>query len=542
MLNYIHLENFRAFGEPTTIPLAPITLLFGENSAGKTSILHALTLLKQTMDADDRNAALVVRGSRALVDFGSFREFVFDHDLKRDVRLGFGGEFEKSFDPVAQTRRAVSKWTPSLMSSGSGGAQWRFSQAPKSHDIGLSEYAITDGLSPIPRATYSNAAQESGEEDPNVRLMTLSQLRIPDAETESMWRTIVPESKKIAEAATRALDGLTHENAPQLEPLRAARPSPNRAAELQKFIRDYDSGISLAAFRARLEAIWKGQSLRMSGLVPWIFGRSMVEESFEALVLKSLEPPSDEHARKVQAVLLAMSESATTANSKASRFVRTTLAKFVPIGPFRQPASRLYTYSGTAPRAVGHEGELVPDLIHQNPEVLEHTNEWLSRFETGYGLKLRSLGSKRSDVFELRLKDLRRRGGTDVSLSDVGFGISQVLPLVVQSVTSKSKIISIEQPEVHLHPRLQAEIGDLLVDTVKNNKHQFLIETHSEHLILRLRKLVREGKLKASDLCVVHVRRGKMGSIAERIRVNDDGSFADEWPGGFFPERIRELT
>ena len=63
---------------------------------------------------------------------------------------------------------------------------------------------------------------------------------------------------------------------------------------------------------------------------------------------------------------------------------------------------------------------------------------------------------------------------------------------IVQALATKKEIISIEQPEVHVHPRLQADIGDLLLETVKEKGHQFLIETHSEHLVLRLQKLIRE--------------------------------------------------
>ena len=219
------------------------------------------------------------------------------------------------------------------------------------------------------------------------------------------------------------------------------------------------------------------------------------------------------------------------------------LDRLVPIGPFRQPASRVYSYSGTAPGTVGRGGEMVPELLHQDDSAVDRVNEWFQRFAIRYQLRLKQLGGKnRSDIFELRLRDRARGSGVEVAFNDVGFGISQMLPIIVQAVASEKKIITIEQPEVHIHPRLQAEIGDLLVETMQTNGHQFLVETHSEHLILRLRKLVREKKLKPADLCVLHVARGKQGAEVQRIHVGEDGSFLDEWPGGFFPERLRELT
>jgi predicted ATPase len=137
--------------------------------------------------------------------------------------------------------------------------------------------------------------------------------------------------------------------------------------------------------------------------------------------------------------------------------------------------------------------------------------------------------------------DQQRKPRIDVAFADVGFGISQMLPIIVQAAGSKNRIISIEQPEVHIHPRLQAEVGNLLAECAKENQNQFLVETHSEHLVLRLRRLVREKKLAPEDVTVIHIRRGPNGSIVEQIGINEDGTFNQEWPGGFFPERMKEL-
>ena len=68
-----------------------------------------------------------------------------------------------------------------------------------------------------------------------------------------------------------------------------------------------------------------------------------------------------------------------------------------------------------------------------------------------------------------------------------------------------------------------------------------LIETHSEHLVLRIQKLVREDKLRPEDVAVLFVSRGAEGSTIKRLALDEDGDFVDEWPGGFFPERLREL-
>ena len=130
----------------------------------------------------------------------------------------------------------------------------------------------------------------------------------------------------------------------------------------------------------------------------------------------------------------------------------------------------------------------------------------------------------------------------DVALADVGFGLSQILPFIVQMLASTGKIISIEQPEVHIHPKLQADLGDLIAEAIKlPYEHQLLIETHSEHLILRLQKLVRLGKLTPDDVSILFVTRESNGSKATRFLLDEQGDFVEDWPGGFFPERLREL-
>ena len=110
----------------------------------------------------------------------------------------------------------------------------------------------------------------------------------------------------------------------------------------------------------------------------------------------------------------------------------------------------------------------------------------------------------------------------------------------------------IEQPELHLHPALQAELGDVFIESaLGENKNTFLIETHSEHLILRLLRRIREttagelptGKmpLRPDDIAVLYVKPGPEGSEVIALPVNVEGDFDEPWPDGFFPERAKEL-
>ena len=116
----------------------------------------------------------------------------------------------------------------------------------------------------------------------------------------------------------------------------------------------------------------------------------------------------------------------------------------------------------------------------------------------------------------------------------------------------RERLIAIEQPELHLHPAQQAELGDVFIESaLGERKNTFLLETHSEHLILRMLRRVREtteGKLPAGftpvrpeDVSVVFVEPTAKGSVVRQLPVTPDGDFGAPWPGGFFAERFQDL-
>ena len=130
------------------------------------------------------------------------------------------------------------------------------------------------------------------------------------------------------------------------------------------------------------------------------------------------------------------------------------------------------------------------------------------------------MGTDSGDLFEVRLIDTRRKEPVSVALADVGFGVSQLLPFIVQSLVSEKQIISIEQPEVHVHPKLQADLGDLLAEAIKKpRQNRFIVETHSEHPILRLQRLIYEKKIKPEDVSVIYVSRGSLRGQRQNVYV-----------------------
>jgi predicted ATPase len=218
-------------------------------------------------------------------------------------------------------------------------------------------------------------------------------------------------------------------------------------------------------------------------------------------------------------------------------------------------------------------------LFKADPKLLEDTSDWLSRkdrLNSGYSIRmykykkldmagdfyknLSAKGAKGKTAVaslieqlpedkQLLLTDERRK--LDVLPQDVGIGISQILPVVVGALDNGTSILMVEQPELHIHPGLQTTMGDLFISQIQKEGKTFIIETHSEHLLLRLLRRIRETNdgelpegidgLTPEQVSVNYVELTEDGLKITQIQISEDGDFNNKWPNGFFDERAKEL-
>jgi len=260
--------------------------------------------------------------------------------------------------------------------------------------------------------------------------------------------------------------------------------------------------------------------------------------------------------------------------------VRDVLRKFKYIGPIREIPKRNFQPSITYDESRWSNGLAAWDLLYKSEQTfIAELNKWISRedkINTGYRVELKktyeldlksplAMSLQSGDIIEadpvenelnrlpvktqLVLKEELSR--IEVHPQDIGVGISQVLPVIVASLASHEGIIAMEQPELHIHPALQVALGDLFITRANESDACFLIETHSEHLILRLLRRIREtteNELEPGidgflpdQLAVNFIENEGNGATITSISVNEDGDFESKWPKGFFKERAREL-
>ena len=180
----------------------------------------------------------------------------------------------------------------------------------------------------------------------------------------------------------------------------------------------------------------------------------------------------------------------------------------------------------------------------------EVLNQMLSQLEVPYKFEPRFPLSGQSDaLLRTSFKDPNRpwdltdlRTGAPVGLDQVGYGVSQLLPVIDVCVHAQEQVICVEEPELHLHPRLQARLGNLFATSVLKRGNQVILETHSESILLRVRRLIRSGKLAPDDVAVVYVdNNADDGVTLSQLRLGESGELLDPWPTGFFDDSLADV-
>lgn len=445
MLTHLHSKNFKAWKDTGRIRLAPLTVIFGANSAGKSSLGHLLLALQQTARSTDRKRALHLGDTSSLIDLGTFKDCLHGHDLAQSLDFEIGWELPKALDvrdPLLVTTRYQGdhmRLAVELMASKS-----------EQPEVQALSYALSSG---------GNEVLDVLLRRDDKRKFTLTSQHY---------------GFKMADGRKWPLE------------------------EPEKFYRLSD--ITIARFKN-------------AGFLT-------------------------DFALATEAMLDSLSY----------------------LGPLRSHPQRIYQWSGDTPSSVGQMGENTIAAIlaaegeqrRLNRQAGAHTKifaefiaGWLKDLGVIHDFSVKPVAQGRKE-YEVLVKTHAK--APEVKITDVGFGVSQVLPALVQAFyCPPNSTVWMEQPEIHLHPQVQAELADVFIcatqarENSKERHVQLIVESHSEHFLNRLQRRVAEGTVKPDDVAVYFCRRAGSATELEPLRLNLFGEI-ENWPENFFGDEMADIA
>jgi hypothetical protein len=510
-ISSISIENFKGIGEKVTIPLKPITLMFGANSAGKSTVLQAMQVVSELL----KNRRKFYANGASL---GSFFDMVHNHDLQRKIKIGFNIKLNDDgigLDDVG--------YINSFSIEFEMGASWHQSEAhiyfedklfcktdvgnQDLLDVELAEsHTLIDSFYKIHGEGFFDDLHWDADET-----------EVDDTPLPVCFVLCSDEDEGEGSFADGTYSSMMGKNGDSCEediilPFLqeyALRPILILMTELGNLrhvgpIREIPApGLDLYHIE---ESSW------FNGLAAWKLGLDELKWHSPDPELRPDEDRSSEY------------------------FVRTVNA----LEWFE------YELAIQGQAEFKLSPEVYASLSRHDITEEERSIQLLKGLQGTYGDSWPYNAIR--DTLVLRHKQSR----VIVEPSAVGTGISQVYPVIVAAVAEKAQFVAVEQPELHIHPRMQCELGDLFISQMHHYPERtFLLETHSEHLILRLLRRIRETasnelddpslSLTPDDVGVLYVDEVESGVRIEEIPINEEGDFTRKWPKGFFDERAEEL-
>jgi hypothetical protein len=565
-IHALRVGNFKAFADNQRIPIKPITLIFGPNSAGKSSFIHSLALAHEAQFGREKRslARLDVHHTEvggSSIDLGGFRQYVHRGQLHK--RVEWGAEIEVAGLNASKDQRLAQLLAP----------------------VAIVSLNIAMGI----------------ELDDQDRPKPGAEPRVDAIEINGDGVELLRMSRRGADGhgSTLRLDRLASDHAVFRQVLKAIVEAQTTSEEMRP--EDFD-GANEAIAQLLPELL-----IRIDQFFP-----SAVElpkaEGQELSPVNMLFPVSKGNRKDdiAQAVRFLLPRTLNDLIKGLADTIADELKQLQYLGPLRSFPPRHLAFAEHEDANWYAGGGYAWDVVRRNDVVREAVNGWLGsgKLKTPYKLIVRSLlaldqlqapleeglerlqeygldmeGEEPSEytaggvwpvindveaaakdlrsclensdadrIRELVLYDVKRK--TVVTHRDVGIGISQVLPVLVMAYGSQNKLLAMEQPEIHLHPALQAELGDVFIEAaLGERKNTFILETHSEYLILRLMRRMRETyqkkqtglpPLTPADVSVLYVELDGTRSIVREMPLNELGELVKSWPGGFFEEGLKE--
>ena len=551
IIKSLSLKNFKGFSNEIRIDLRPITLLFGANSAGKSSVLHALQYVREILERNNANADRTMQGGDA-VDLGGFLNLVHGRDADRRIEIeidmvlgdtsipelvpdGFDdwqthdSEVWSFYSTLEAIRNRVVSVSVRLIV---GWNAYREEPVVIGYEVGANgEWCVKFEATDDGRDTRMRINRENSIflfERPDYSEI------LDDLDDLDDWVNPADLSKEEGESNLAE-----PESAPE-----PTMPTVMTSVWGELFYAVKDAGMERPG----------------DGLRAWLTGFQGALPRLDQML--SIPVPGASGAENVY-IAREFTAFLSWLTIGPAVLLRDQLRKLRYIGPLRRIPPRGFDVSLSKNESAWSDGMAGWEtLLTGSQDLIERVSEWMQSPEklgTGYAVVRKSYQEfDPNHPIPQPIGPIRKRAqlvdaaGLTLHPQDVGVGISQVLPVVVAAQDGSASVVCIEQPELHIHPAVQVGLGDLFIDGVSNQRLSFLVETHSEHLVMRLQRRLREKilgelppealSLDPQDVSFIFLGCGPDGSVsATHIGLTPEGRFDSPWPNGFFAERAAEV-
>jgi len=539
MIGSIGLENFKAFGHEQTLPIKPLTLIYGANSSGKSSVFQALLMLKQTMSGQDDGFDRLISNGK-YVNLGSFTNIIHNHNIKSKLSILFessGPIKQFGIKELSTDIYSKFKFSYSLNSDGSAYLENIYFGFSCDDDYVIKYETIDKNYFRIKKINNSKIFDQDIEELTKI----YGKFKYNESEQKINLKEILSENyHNELHYALECSDYRIYfrknssENFPTMR-MSLSKNNLMNGKNIFKYINKKSGDDFKNTFPRESDGYYE-----YTELIPYYSKTSKFKNDFLkrfpdlfANIYKLRQNVSCSENLKIDSkkiIGLKLNEIV----FKEIKAIFESLHEGINYtAPIRSFPERYYA-SDKVENISSHDnfiGKNVPEILYETENLLDNVNNWFKKLDISYTLDV--LCHPVSDELKIYLTKIENQQGISVTPADVGFGISQILPIIINALSYNQTTLLMEQPEIHLHPKLQTELGDLLIHSAKNNGNTVLVETHSEHLLLRILRRIREtadGRLPGMD-----------GAEVIELPVNNEGEFDRPWPNGFFAERAREL-
>ncbi|MDD3237897.1 MAG: DUF3696 domain-containing protein [Candidatus Gastranaerophilales bacterium] len=561
MIKNICLSNFRSFEDIQNIPIKPITLVYGANSVGKSSILKSLLLMKQSLeDTTNINSNLTTKGH--FVDVGNYKDFINKQDLTKDFSIKFNFDISSTNEKNKFIRLPNYRYNR-IKNINYLSIEYVYSYNDIKNGV-LSEIKLYLNNLTEPFLKFKKSSKKLESQNfKKIRIRSLQALK-KESDLNSIfvldyinwesdyfkafWKSaeekikknkIIDKVKDNIISVKNNIKKQSQKNSSQMDlfgdHLDVLKKKLEIYTEIDEFLSDNVECKN--KFKNIFNKYYETNLFLFVNLLFFDEYNSSENEDgiLNTLFRTRLRPVYYENEFDLN---LNLNQEISDMLYLSCRLMQQYLTNMKYLGALRDNPERYYLSNPGTKNYVGKSGKNTIDIIAHNITFKNKINKQLEALNIGYTLVPRKIPNEDIYLFLLKEKD----SGITVSLNDIGFGVSQILPILVQSMLSKNETIIIEQPEIHIHPKLQAELGTLFAECIKEPyNNNFIIETHSENIILRLQKLIRKKIITSEDVSVIYVDKDTTGATCLSLELDENGNFIDKWPNGFFEESFEEI-